>query len=556
MKKRSARKIMSSLVVLVKPLLPVMMVAVTFGVLGHLCAILLSVNAMAAVMVSGNIAGQEILPEFFHTLKTVFTVLAVMAVCRGIFHYIEQYCNHYIAFRLLALIRHKVFAKLRVLAPAKLDHRDRGDLVGMITADIELLEVFYAHTISPICIALIVSVIMVIFMMRIDPAAGWIAMAGYCIVGIGIPLYFGKRTRTEGTAFRKAMSELDSYILDGMRGIEETLQYNDGQHRRSVTAQRSKELNETAGRQSKLEGRQRSFTGLVILVCMAAVMAVTIQRGCTPTQVMIATVMMAGSFGPVNALAALSGTLAQTLAAGDRVLDLLEEEPAVEEIANGKDVVFAGAALENVTFGYEPDTVILKDLNMKVEKGKVIGIHGKSGSGKSTILRLLMRFYDVQNGRVSFSDTDVRRINTKNLRGMESFVEQETSLFHDTIANNIRIAKEDASDEEVIAAAKKAGIHDFIISLEKGYETPLEELGRNLSDGEKQRIGIARAFLQGGDLILLDEPTSNLDALNEGMIVQSIRQYAKEKTVVLVSHRSSTMKAADRVIEMEEGRVS
>ena len=270
---------------------------------------------------------------------------------------------------------------------------------------------------------------------------------------------------------------------------------------------------------------------------------------------LLATIAMMGSFGPVTALSSLSNNLNQTLASGERVLSLLEEEPMVEESEGEADISFEGASVEDVTFAYNEE-IILKDCNINMKQGKVIGICGKSGCGKSTLLKLLMRFWDVQTGRVSVDGADVREIPTKHLRDMESYVTQETHLFHDSIANNIAIAKPGATREEIMEAAKKASIHDFIMTLPNGYDTEVGELGDTLSGGEKQRIGIARAFLHDASMILLDEPTSNLDSLNEGIILKSLKESAEEKTIVLVSHRVSTMNVADVVYEMENGRIS
>ena len=271
--------------------------------------------------------------------------------------------------------------------------------------------------------------------------------------------------------------------------------------------------------------------------------------------VVLCTISMMGSFGPVVALSNLSNNLNQTLASGERVLSILEEAPKVEEVFGQKEVSFENASCEQVTFSYE-DEVILKDYSISLPKGKIIGIHGKSGSGKSTLLKLFMRFWDADKGAVNISGTNVKDINTKNLRDIEAYVTQETYLFHDTIANNIKIAKPEAAQEEIIEAAKKASLHSFIEKLPKGYDTQVGELGDTLSGGERQRIGIARAFLHQAPLLMLDEPTSNLDSLNEGMILKALKEECREKTVVLVSHRQSTMKIADKVYEMENGRIS
>ena len=581
-KRRSAIQIMGSLIGLVKPLLHIMLAAIILGTLGYLCAIFLTILA-GQVIIHGLLTGGAgmIVPVnnmwlVFTPVKTIITVMIVIAVLRGILHYMEQYCNHFIAFKLLAIIRHKVFAALRKLCPAKLEGRDKGNLISIITTDIELLEVFYAHTISPIVIATLTSIIMVIFIGRYHWLAGLLALTAYLIVGVAIPMWNGKRGSQKGMEFRTSFGELNSFVLDSLRGLDETIQYGQGEKRKEQMTGQSKNLAGMQESLSKMEGSQRSFTNMVILLASFGMLALTIwlyAKGEMGFEgILTCTIAMMGSFGPVVALSSLSNNLNQTLASGERVLSLLEETPLVEEIpgdvetsadqgvnseesADRADRAFAGAEAENVTFAYGAET-ILDSYSMKLQPGKITGIHGASGSGKSTLLKLLMRFWDVQGGSMSVDGTDVRKIPTRHLRDMESYVTQETHLFHDSIANNIAIAKPGASREEIMEAAKKASIHDFIMTLPKGYDTEVGELGDTLSGGEKQRIGIARAFLHDCPLILLDEPTSNLDSLNEGIILRSLKESARKKTVVLVSHRVSTMNVADMVYEMENGRIS
>ena len=575
-KRRSAIQIMGSLIGLVKPLLHIMLAAIILGTLGYLCAIFLTILA-GQVIVHGlltGVAGMTVPVEkmwlVFTPVKTIITVMIVIAVLRGILHYVEQYCNHFIAFKLLAIIRHKVFASLRKLCPAKLEGRDKGNLISIITTDIELLEVFYAHTISPIAIATLTSIIMVIFIGRYHWLAGLLALAAYLIVGVAIPMWNGKRGSQKGMEFRTSFGELNSFVLDSLRGLDETIQYGQGEKRKEQMTGQSKNLAGMQESLSKMEGSQRSFTNMVILLASFGMLALTIwlyAKGEMGFEgILTCTIAMMGSFGPVVALSSLSNNLNQTLASGERVLSLLEETPLVEEIPGDVDTeestdhTFTGAKAENVTFAYkvsetETDT-ILDHYSLTLQPGQITGIHGASGSGKSTLLKLLMRFWDVQEGSVSVDGADVRKIPTKHLRDMESYVTQETHLFHDSIANNIAIAKPGATREEIMEAAKKASIHDFIMKLPKGYDTEVGELGDTLSGGEKQRIGIARAFLHDAEMILLDEPTSNLDSLNEGIILKSLKESAEKKTVVLVSHRVSTMNVADVVYEMENGRIS
>lgn len=554
MKRRSGIKVMGQLIGLIMPLIHVMAAAIFLGVAGFLCAIFLTILAGSGLVYGIMEKTMGNLP-----VTQIFFLLVILAAARGILHYGEQACNHYIAFKLLAIIRHKVFAVLRRLCPAKLEGKDKGNLISIITSDIELLEVFYAHTVSPIAIGFLTSLIMVIFIGHFHIYAGFWALVSYVTVGVGIPLWNGKKGGQAGMEFRNRMGELNTYVLDSLRGLEETIQYGGQAVRKKGMSEKSEELGRMQQDLSRMEGNARAVTNLAILISSFGMLFFTVllheQGQMDMEAVIICTIAMMGSFGPVVALANLSNSLNQTLASGERVLALLEEEPQVEEVSGNKKVAFENAACEKVTFSYE-DEIILNDYSIAPEKGKITGIHGKSGSGKSTLLKLFMRFWDVQEGKVEVSGVNVKQINTENLRDMESYVTQETYLFHDSIENNIRVAKPEASKEEILEAAKKASIHDFIQGLPNGYNTKVGELGDTLSGGERQRIGIARAFLHNAPFLMLDEPTSNLDSLNEGIILKSLKEECKDKTVVLVSHRQSTMKIADKIYEMEKGRVS
>lgn len=582
-RRRSALKIMGSLIGLVKPLIHIMILAVLLGTAGYLCAIFLTILAgQILIQGLGHVAGTQgaMSQGLFAgmTPQNLFVLMIVLAVARGILHYAEQYCNHFIAFKLLAIIRHKVFAALRRLCPAKLEGRDKGNLISIITTDIELLEVFYAHTISPAAIAALTSFMMVFFMGSYHVGAGIFALCAYLIVGIFIPLWNGSRGGNTGMEFRAKFGELNSYVLDSLRGLDETIQYGQGKNRERQMEEKSAELIKKQKKLSRMEGGQRSVTNLVILLASFGMLFFMLYLYGKQTVdldgVVICTIAMMGSFGPVIALSNLSSNLNQTLASGERVLSVLEEKPQVEEIYEGEkdlhelgkeqentfhkgsaQMLFAGAEASHVTFSYEEEE-ILRNYSVKIPAGKIVGIHGASGSGKSTLLKLLMRFWDADSGEVSVNGANVRRIPTRSLRDTESYVTQETHLFHDSIANNIAVGKPGASRQEIMEAAKKASVHDFIMSLPKGYDTEVGELGDTLSGGEKQRIGIARAFLHDAPFILMDEPTSNLDSLNEGIILKSLREEADKKTVVLVSHRKSTMNVADVMYEMENGRMS
>lgn len=568
MEQKNRRKgivIMGQLIGLVKPLLPLMSLAILLGVLGYLCAIFLTIltgygmlHRLSEILRQNvDVIGGGFFPS--RSFGTIASILIVLAILRGVLHYGEQYCNHFIAFKLLAIIRHKVFASLRRLCPAKLEGRDKGNLISIITSDIELLEVFYAHTISPIAIAILTSLIMVLFVGAQYAPAGILALLGYIVVGVVIPVWNGKKGAEEGMQFRNSFGELNSFILDSLRGLDETIQYDKGEERMKQIDNRSRELGLMQKKLNRHEAVQGSLTNMAILLFsfgMLFFMLWKYERGIVSFDSMLITVIaMMGSFGPVTALSNLSNNLNQTLASGERVLSLLEEEPQIEEVGEKEQTIFAGAKAEHVDFAYEEEQ-ILKDYSIELPRGKVVGIHGASGSGKSTLLKLLMRFWDADQGDIRISGKDIREVNTKDLRDMESYVTQETYLFHDSIANNIAVGRPGASREEIIEAAKKASIHKFIMTLPNGYDTEVGELGDTLSGGEKQRIGIARAFLHDAPFMLLDEPTSNLDSLNEGIILKSLHESRGDnKTVVLVSHRKSTMNVTDVIYEMENGRI-
>ena len=544
--KRSGFQIMARLIGLVKPLAGYMILAITMGLIGHLCAAFITVFGGYAIL---NVLGMDT-----PSLAAIFSLLILFALVRGFLRYAEQSCNHFIAFKLLALIRDKVFGALRRLCPAKLEGKDKGNLISIITSDIELLEVFYAHTVSPICIAFLFCVIMVCFIGSYHAALRILALAAYVTVGVVIPLVTSRLSGDDGIRFRTKSGELSSFVLDSLRGLSETLQYGQGGKRMAQMNEQTDNLSRDEERMKRTAGRNTAVTNTVILIFDLAMLFLSATlvgfEGC-----LIATLALMSSFGPVVALAALGATIQNTFAAGNRVLDILDESPVVDEITGREEVQFHGAAAENVTFAYGEET-ILDDFSVRIPENRIIGINGRSGSGKSTLLKLFMRFWQVQQGSVSISGRNVDSINTSNLRDMESFVTQETHLFHDSIRNNLRIAKLDATDEEIIAACKKASVHDFILSLPKGYDTEVGELGDTLSGGERQRLGLARAFLHDAPFMLLDEPTSNLDSLNEAVILKSLHEERRGKTVVLVSHRKSTMGIADTVYSVEHGRMS
>ena len=545
--KRSGFHIMTRLIGLVRPLTGYMILAVVMGVVGHLCASFITIFGGYALLMVLH-------PEWSFDMWFLFAAMLIFALLRGLLRYAEQACNHFIAFKLLALIRDRVFGALRRLCPAKLEGKERGNLISVITSDIELLEVFYAHTISPVCIAVLFSSVMIIFIGNYHWALGILALAAYAVVGMLIPLITSRLSGDVGFRFRTKSGELSGFVLDSLRGLSETIQYGQGEKRMEDMLRQTDCLSEDEECMKRTAGRNTAVTNGVILIfdlLMLFLSSMLVDfEGC-----LIVTLALMSSFGPVVALASLGATLQNTFAAGSRVLDILDESPVVEEIEGKENISFHGASASHVTFAYGEER-ILDDFSVEIPVNKIIGINGRSGSGKSTLLKLFMRFWQVQHGSVEISGRNVDEINTSNLRDMESFVTQETHLFHDSIRNNLRIAKLDATDEEIKDACKKASVHDFIMSLKDGYDTEVGELGDTLSGGERQRLGLARAFLHDAPFMLLDEPTSNLDSLNEAVILKALYEECRDKSVVLVSHRKSTMGIADTVYSVEHGRMS
>jgi ATP-binding cassette subfamily C protein len=552
MKKQNKAFVLFRMLKLVKPLSGFMILAVLFGTLGFLTAEFIPILGGEAILIR---LGQKTRIS----LNMLVPLLLSFALLRAIFRLLEQRTNHYIAFTLLAIIRDRVFKALRRLCPAKLEGRDKGDLISLITSDVELLEVFYAHTISPICIAVCSETIMCLFIGSFHPALGVVALISFVLVGVFLPVIVSKRSGTTGDEFRAQAGELSAHMLESIRGIDDTLQYSFGERRLKEIGDKTKDLSKRQEALSKLTGTNMAIANMLIMISDIAMLLVCgwlYQSGRVGFDgFLIPMIALMSSFGPVTALAALGTTLQSTVASGARVLAIIDEEPETEDITGKAHADFTGAEAKEVSFAYAGENV-LNNVSLQIPRGKITGIVGKSGCGKSTLLKLLMRFWNVGKGEISVSGRNIDEINTDNLRDMESYMTQETWLFKDTIANNIRIGKLDASDEEVIEACKKASIHDFIMTLPQGYETEVGELGSTLSGGERQRIGLARAFLHNAPFMLLDEPTSNLDSLNEAVILKSLREEAKEKTVLLVSHRESTMRIADEILTMEVGRIS
>lgn len=553
MQSRSNARVIWRMLGLVRPLSGFMVISVLCGVAGFCCATFLPV--LAVWEACSIVLRQE--PPL--SLGVCLGTLVLMALLRGILRYAEQICNHYIAFKLLAHIRSEVFASLRRLAPARLSGVDRGSLISTLTSDIELLEVFFAHTISPVCIAALMLVVMVAFTGSFVWQLGLVMLAAQLVVGAVVPIMVFRVSGNGGRVVRDRAAGLSTFVLDGLRGLTEVLQFDVGASRLRTLDERSRRL---AGAQRTVsavgstgsaaaDAAIAAFSLAELLVGVNLHMAGVVDA----SAVAISAAAMLGSFGPAVALASLGSTLQGTLAAAHRVIDVLEEEPVVEEVGEGDTISFGGAAAKNASFSYGRKR-ILDNVTVEIPKGSIVGIAGKSGSGKSTLCRLMMRFWDVDRGQISISDQRIDTIRTDNLRDMEALVEQDTYLFHQSIRDNLLIAKPHAIQSELDAACRAASVYDFIMSLPGGYDAEVGELGDSLSGGERQRLGLARAFLHDAPLLILDEPTSNLDSLNEGIILCSLDRQRRKRTVLLVSHRASTMAVADRVFSMDSGRVS
>ena len=545
--------VMGHLLKLVTPLAHIMAFTITMGTLGFLAAIF--------IMVLGAMGLVNLLNFDTHlSFSGILTALIVLAVARGALRYLEQMSGHYIAFKLLALLRDKVFSSLRRLAFVKLQDKQAGQLVSLVTNDIELLEVFYAHTIAPIMIAFFTSAILLLVFGHLS---GWfvvVALAAYLTVGVILPIITTKLAREDGRRYRELVGEMNDFFLDSVRGMKEIQLFGYAKQRLDEIQQRSQKIDTAFERIKEQEAKVRVYTEVAvsafnIIMLFTGLILFSLDK-IDFSAFLIGVILLMSSYGPVIALSNLSSNLLQTLASGERVLSLLAEEPELKDVESAVDLKEVSRIdVENVSFAYGEEQ-ILSDVSLSVTKGEILGIHGRSGSGKSTLLKLLMRFYDPKSGSIKINGETLPNINTRSLRDNMAYITQQTYIFNETIEENIRLARRDATLEEIMEAAKKASIHDFILSLPEGYQTKMTELGGNLSDGEKQRIGIARAFLHNAPIILLDEPTSNLDSLNEAMILKSLLNVKAEKLIILVSHRQSTMAICDQVIGIENGRMS
>lgn len=553
MKRRSGFQIMKRLIVELKPLAPIMGITIFMGVLGFLAAI--SIASFGAVVLGAYIGDIT-----FISFKGAIIVMAISALLRGFLRYGEQLSGHYIAFKILYILRDKIFTVLRKLAPAKLEGKEKGNLIALITSDIELLEVFYAHTIAPISIAIITNSIISIILFNIRPIFGVLAVIFFLIVGFVIPYVSSSFAKEAGVNYRNIFGESNNYVLDSLRGLKEVLLFKNGEERLNKINENSIKLNKSLDKIKGHEGIIRATTDITIMIAILTFVILGtseyLSGNISFTTAIVSIVIIASSFGPVVALSNLSNTLLQTFACAERIFALLDEKPQVEEVRGKNDIQGKDIEYKNVSFSYpNRKESIFKNTSLNIRKGEKIALIGESGIGKSTFIKLIMRFWDVNSGDIKLDNIDIKDVNTESLRNSQTLVSQETYLFNESIRENIKVGNEDASESDIIEAAKKASIHDFILSLPKGYDTKVSELGGNLSSGERQRIGLARAFLKDSEVLILDEPTSNLDALNEGEILKAINENCKEKTIILISHRKSTTAICDKVYKLENKQI-
>lgn len=530
---------------LVKNLKIQMICAVFFGAMGHIFATL--IPGLGGYSLAKLILDKDI------NLKTIVGIIFILAILRAVFKYIEQLFNHYVAFKTLAIIRDKVFKKLRELGPAKMEEKNKGKLISIITADIELLEVFYAHTISPICIAIIHTLVFLIILYSFSPLYALVLLISHLILAIIVPIVTEKSARDIGAVQREDLSALNSKILEAFKGLKEIINFNYEKTLLKEINNLTRKLNKSTKILSKKSGENFALSSAIIIIANLIFVIVGanlyIKNKVDILGLIFPLTIFISSFGPTSALSNLANNLILTFACAKRVLGLLDEEAEVEENIMGKEIIYNNLELNKVDFSYD-NTSLIENFNLKANLNQVIGLSGKSGCGKSTVIKLIMRFYDPNKGKIYLNNENLKTIKTSNLRENISYTSQETHLFKGTIRDNLKIAKEDATEEELIIATKKANIYEFIASLEKGFDTEIVKENKLLSTGQIQRLALARMFLRKSKLYILDEPTANIDALNEGIILKSLYKEKEDKTIIISSHRKSSLRICNNIVKM------
>ena len=540
------KNLIGKLLSLVDDLKLQMFFAIFFGASGHMFATLLP--SLGLFYLSKLILNQTV------NLKLIIGILFTLAILRAIFKYLEQLLNHYIAFKILAILRDKIFKKLRSLGPAKMNGKNKGELISIITSDIELLEVFYAHTISPVCIALVHTLFFFILLWKFNPIYSWILLTFHLILAIIIPIITEKSAGEIGRRQRKNLSSLNSLILESFKGIKEIINFSYFEDRYKEIEFEANKLNRSTKTLTEKSSSNFALTSFTIILgdLIFTLMTFKLYKDSTLdlSGLLFPLGVFISSFGPTSALSSLANNLVLTFACGKRVMELLEEDPLTTINYEGEEIDYENICLEEVNFSYD-DTKLINDFNFKASLNEIIGLKGKSGCGKSTLIRLMMRFYDTKSGKICLNEKNMKDLNTLNLRENISYLSQETHLFRGSIRDNLKIAKKDASEEELIEACKKANIYYFIMTLDKGFDTEIVKENNEISTGQAQRLALARIFLRKSKLYLLDEPTANIDALNEGIILKSLYNERKNKNIIISSHRDSSLRICDRIVEVE-----
>ena len=548
--KRNTFYVIYRLIALVGRFIWVILLASFSGVLGYLLAINVTLFAGLAILKYFGVAINI-------SYQVLFSIIIISGILRGIVRYFEQYGNHYMAFKLLQIVRVKIFKALRKQSVVKLEEKNKGDLVSLLQGDIETLEVFYAHTITPFLIAFITSLIMVIVISLLSSIyLGLIALGAYLIIGLLIPFIFYKFNKNSGRSYRKKLSQFEEFYLDSIYGGYEIISQNKNDVFINDVENKTKELIKL---NKDLDNKNTIFTNimnlLIVLLNLIIIFVgyILYQRGIIDSYyIIIAYVILTSSFGPVLALANLPNNLSQTFASANRVLDIIDENPVIKD--GNKELDYSSLTIKDSYFNYG-NKAILKGVNLEIKQKEIIGIYGPSGIGKSTILKLIMHFYELDKGSILLNDEDIKEYSLNSLYKNINLFSQTTYLFQDTIKNNLLIAKKDATMEELVEACKNASIYDYIMSLKDGFDTKISDLKNNISEGEKQRLGLARVFLRNPKLLLLDEATSNIDAINEGIILKSLKKYKEKMAIIIISHRKSTLNICDNIYELKEGKL-
>ena len=562
MKKRSVFKVILSLLKLVDKFIIVLFLAVLNGAIGNLLAVSISTLSIIAL---ASLLGLEIGISFIALL----IIIVVCGILRGVVRYFEQYSNHYIAFKILAIIRHKVFKKLESLSISDIDDKEKGNMMEMITADIETLEVFYAHTVSPTLIALIVSIVnLTILGIVTNFVLSFVLLFFYIVVGVVIPLISYKVLEKDGRSYRYELASFNSFFLDALKGIKELKFFNKVDEKSKNIDEKSSSLDKKRVKSNNKASIFKAISSSMIILSALTIILVTflintysssLSLYIKPYELIIGVVIALSSFGPLVALSALPLNLVQTFSSGNRILDLLDEKPSLNEVKDGVNFEYNSLNVSNLSFKYsKDDKEVLKNINLSLNlnENKIIVIKGESGIGKSTLLKLLLRYYKVSDyNMIKYNDISINKINTSSLLDNVTMFSQSTYIFNDTILNNLKIASLNASNDEVIDALKKASIYNFVFSLKDNLNTVIDPQKLNISLGEKQRLGLARVILRKPKLLLLDEPTANIDLENEVLFLNSLKTIKKDMSIIIITHKDSTSKIADITYKLENGEL-